>query len=431
MTPKILVCNVACWNSKIGANTFSSLLEKYPAENIANIYCREEFPDNPQCGRYFQIAESRVIRSIYKPGIKTGRPLQACQQMDDQDQDAIEKSRTLYNKNKKKRSYLKLFARELIWKIGKWKSPELDAFIDEFQPDIVLFGMDGYIHMNCICRYVVKRSGAKAVGYFWDDNFTYKQRPGKPGFLLMRWMNRKSLKKLVHCGDAFWAITEKTKREADEFFGIDCQVLTKPIDFAQGQIWKPYDLQIPIKMLYTGNLLIGRFDTVKAVAKAMETVNRDGVKIELDVYTGSYIPPEELEQLPPCVHMKGVVPQQQVFQLQQQADILLFAEAMTGENSKIARLSFSTKLTDYFRSGKCILAIGAHDVAPMEYLRAENAAVCAATQKQITEQLQLLTQDPDRILEMAENAYLCGQRNHSREKIQKIIDLTFEKILGP
>ena len=116
MTPKILVCTVECWNSKIGANTFSSLLEKYPAENIANIYCREEFPDNPQCGQYFQIAESRVIRSVYKRAVKTGRVLQACQQMDINDQDALKKSCQLYNKNKKKRSYLKVLAREVIWK---------------------------------------------------------------------------------------------------------------------------------------------------------------------------------------------------------------------------------------------------------------------------------------------------------------------------
>ena len=428
MTPKILVITVECWNSKIGANTFSSLLEQFPAENIANIYLREEFPDNPKCNRYFQIAESRVIRSVYKPGVKTGRAVQACQQMDSNDQEAMEKSHALYHKNQKKRSYLKLFAREIIWKLGKWKSPELDAFLDEFQPDIILFGMEGYIHMNRVCRYVIQYTGAKAVGYFWDDNFTYKQKPYNFGYRFLRIFIRKSLKKLVPYCDDFWAITKKTKKEADAFFDINCQVLTKPIDFEPGEIWNPYEVHNPVKMLYTGNLLIGRFDTIKAVAEAMENVNRDGVKIELDIYTGSYIPPEELEKMPDCVHMKGVVPQQEVLKLQQQADVLLFAEAMTGENSQIARLSFSTKLTDYFHSGKCILAVGASNVAPMEYLMAEGAAACASTQKQILTQLQFLVQDPQNIITLAENAYLCGKKNHSREMIQKIIETTFERI---
>lgn len=430
MTPKILVLTVECWNSKIGANTFSSLLEQFPAENIANIYFREEFPDNPHCSRYFQIAESRMIQSVYKRGVKTGRAVQACQQMDERDQEAMEKSRALYNKNRKKRSRLKLIARELVWKLGRWKTPELDAFLDEFQPDIVLFGMESYIHMNRVSRYVIRRTGAKAVGYFWDDNFTYKQEPFSIGVRLLRWMNRISLKKLAPYCSAFWAITEKTKKEADAFFGINCQVLTKPIDFEPGESWKPYAVHNPVKMLYTGNLLIGRFPAVLTIGKAMEQINRDGVKIELDVYSGSYIPPEELEKLPACVHMKGVVPQQEVLKIQKEADVLLFAEAITGKYSQIARLSFSTKLTDYLRSGKCILAVGPSNVAPMEYLVAENAALCASTQQQIYEQLQLLTQDPEQILKMAENAYLCGQRNHSRQHIQQIIDRTFEEILG-
>ena len=52
---------------------------------------------------------------------------------------------------------------------------------------------------------------------------------------------------------------------------------------------------------------------------------------------------------------------------------MLFAEAVDGEAAKISRLSFSTKLTDYFASGKCIFAVGNEDTAPMEYLKNEDA----------------------------------------------------------
>ena len=287
MKPKVLICTIESWNSKVGANTFSSLFAGWPAENLANVYIREELPDSPCCSRYFRISENRVIKSVVKRKVKTGMEVAACQQATEADDKMLADSRELYNKNRKKRSFAKLFVRELLWKCGKWKTPELDAFVDSFQPDIVVFGMEGYIHFNRICRYIVKRTGAKAVGYFWDDTFTYKQMPGNMGYKLMRYFKRKSLKKLAPQCQAFWAITDKTKQEADEFFGIDCQVLTKPIDFAPGEQWKPYELHTPIKMLYTGNLLIGRFDTILAVSEALKKINSDGVKIELDVYSGS------------------------------------------------------------------------------------------------------------------------------------------------
>ena len=182
-------------------------------------------------------------------------------------------------------------------------------------------------------------------------------------------------------------------------------------------------------MLYTGNLLIGRFDTILAVSEALEKINAQGTKILLDVYTGSYIAPEDRDKLSQYVILHSAVAQSEVFQLQSQADILLFAEAMTGENSQIARLSFSTKLTDYFRWGKCILAIGAGTVAPMEYLKKENAALCATNQAEIYEQLQAVVSQPGVVRQMAENAYLCGMKNHNRQLIQRKVDQTFQKLM--
>ena len=428
MTPKILILTVESWNSKIGANTFSSLFAGSPREKLANVYIREELPDSEICSRYFQISENKVIRSIFKPRIKTGREVYAGQEMTGDDSKILETTTALYNRNRKKRSFIKLWGREVLWKLGKWKTPELDAFVDSFQPDIVVFGMDGYIHFNRICRYVVKRTGAKAIGYFWDDTFTYQQMAFSLGFWSSRCGQRISLKKLAKYCDAFWAITGKTKQEADEFFGIDCQVLTKPIDFTPGEQWKPYSPHDPIKMLYTGNLLIGRFETVLAVSRALERINADGVKMELDVYSGSYIAPEDQAKLSEYVHMKGVVSQAEVLQLQEQADILLFAEAMAGPYSKIARLSFSTKLTDYFHSGKCIFAVGPGDIAPMEYLKEKQAALCASTEEEIYTQLLCLVNNPQRIPESGYDAYRCGMLYHSREVVSEKVEMTFQKL---
>lgn len=430
MKERILICTIESWNSRVGANTFSTLFSDYPPEQLANLYIREEMPDSECCSRYFQISEMKAVKSVFFRNIKTGCEVQR-QNADCQAVNAnVQKSQKLYHSNRRKRRFLSYCARELLWLLSKWKTKELDDFLDDFKPDLVVFGMEGYIHFNRICRYILRHSGAKAIGYFWDDNFTYKRSAGICTEQMIRFFQRRSLKKLARDVDGFWAITEKTKQEADEFFGIDCQVLTKPIDFAPGETWRPYQPHSPIKMLYTGNLMIGRFDVIKKISDALDRLNEARICMELDVYTASYVPEEEQKKLGSFVHMKGSVSQEEALRIQTQADVLLFVEAYEGPKSQIARLSFSTKLTDYFHSGKCILAIGAGSIAPMEYLRGEDAAICATNEAEIYAALLKMAEDPAVISLYGQRAFLCGKRNHSRACIRAKRDAVIQKVLS-
>ena len=303
-----------------------------------------------------------------------------------------------------------------MWKLGCWKTKELDEFLDEFRPDVVFFAMEGYIHFNRINRYILKKTKAKGIGYFWDDNFTYRQS-NHLGHRIYRFFQRRDLKKMAKlCGD-FFAITPKTKEEADEFFGIDCKILTKPINF-DGTEFELTNPSLPLKMLYTGKLIIGRFDTIKLVGEALDEVNKNGLKVELDVYTTTVLNEEQIKGLSPYVHILGAIPQTEVARVQKEADILLFAEAVDGPNSKIARLSFSTKLTDYFCSGKCILAVGDPDTAPMDYLKEEDAALIAFDKDGIVKALNSFVDNLDMIDSYGHKAFDCGKKNHDKKQIQ-------------
>lgn len=413
----MLILSVSCWNKKTGSDTFSSLMEGYGPDKIANIYIREDIPDSPVCENYFRISENAVIKSLIKRGIKTGERVYATEPSDDNAENAkITAER--YKKYSAKRNWLLLYARELIWKLGRWKTAELDKFIEEFNPEVVFFSMEGYIHLDRIARYVIKKTGAKGVGYFWDDNFTYRQSKSI-GHNFYRFFQRRELKKCVRLCSDFFSIAPKTKTEADEVFGIDCKILTKPIKATEEFV--PYEPKTPLKMLYTGKLIIGRYDTVKTVGKALDKLNKNGVKAELDVYTTTQLGEEELSSLSRFVHILGAIPQDEVATKQNAADILLFAEAIEGKESKTARLSFSTKITDYLRSGKCILAVGDMETAPMEYLKSENAAIVADNAEDIYTSLDALCEDKQLICQYAKRAYDCGIRNHKKEDIQKLL----------
>ena len=424
-TPKILVITVSSWNSKVGSNTWCTLLEQYGSENIANICIREEQPNSDVCSRYFVISENKVIKSVYKRSIKTGKEIHPFTELSRENQDLSEHNER-YRRMSKKRRYSMLLAREIVWWLGKWKTSELDEFLDSFKPDVILHSMEGYIHLNRIIEYAIKRTGAKAVGYVWDDNFTYKQS-SKIGYKIYRYFQRRSLKRLAKLTDAFFAISDMTKKEANDFFKIDCKILTKPFngvgDIVYGKLEKP------IKILYTGNLLIGRDRSLIRVANAIK--EKFEGQFVIDVYTKTEFSEDKLSEIQAdgTCRMHAPIPQSEVLKKQKEADILLFLEDIDGENAHTARLSFSTKITDYLSSGKCIFAVGCADTAPMHYFIENRAAIVASSDEEIVEKLQEIASDTSVLCDYAERAREVGVRNHSKEKVLNTFNETIISVL--
>lgn len=416
---KILVITVPSWNSKVGANSWATLLEKYPPENIASIYIRDEIPDSKVCSKYFNISENKILKSILHRNIKTGSLITPQKVTVGEDRDLLVHNQR-YARMKKKRRYSMLLARELIWKAGRWHTPELDSFLDSFKPDVILHSMDGYIHLNRIIEYAIKRTGAAAVGYIWDDNFTYKQS-SDIGYKIYRFFQRRSLKQLAEATNEFFAISKYTKKEADDFFGIECHLLTKPL--LCEPVIQTFSGKTPIQILYTGSLIIGRDRSLLRLSKALKKINRDKGLIEVNVYTQTVLPVEMLEEVEnEYFHVHKPIPQNEALKKQNEADILLFLEDIDGKDAKAARLSFSTKITDYLSTGKCILAIGNIDTAPMQYFLENDAAIICKNEDDILTALENICTNPDIIDKYAQKAILSAKKNHDPEYIRSVFD---------
>ena len=423
--PKILVFTVSSWNRKVGANTWEALLHGYGSENVANICIRDEIPESTVCSRYFCVSENKILKSIFNRKVKTGREVFLSQNDASNNSDLVEHN-LRYQKYRNKRKYSLLMLRELIWKIGKWKTKELETFLMEFQPDIILYSLEGYIHFSRIVEYAIVQTGARAIGYIWDDNFTYKQSSAV-GYKVYRFFQRKSLKRLVKKTQAFFAITPKTKREADVFFGINCEVLSKPLN-----AFPIFSLKSskPINILYTGNLSIGRDRTLQKVIRVAAKIQGIEKLVQISVYTQTQFKENELACLN-CsyCHIYSAITQEEVLKKQKEADVLLFLEDINGKNAKTARLSFSTKLTDYLSSGKCIFAIGNDDLAPIEYLRENEAALVACSEDEIEAQLKTIVSNGDVLQKYARTAINCGLKNHHPDIIIKTFYNVIEQVI--
>lgn len=403
---------VGPWSSKVGSDTMSSLMSQYGADDVAAIYIRATKSDSCSASRYFHILEGRVMKSILHAGVITGeefRPkdIDINKASDDETAEA-----TRYSDFSKHRWGIFLFAREMVWKLGKWKSPELDAFLDDFEPEVLICPIESYIHFNSLNKYIIKRCNPKVIGFLWDDNFTYKQNRNWWHQIHRVWL-RRSVRSMVGKCQTIFCLSPKMKEECDKEFGIESQLLTKPI-FSQGN-FKPYKVGSPIKMLYTGNLFVGRDKTMMAIADALRIVNKDGIKVVLGIYTKSVLSDKDRAciEIPDICRLHKPIPQSEVFRLQDEADVLLFAESLERKRNQGARLSFSTKITDYFRAGKCIWTVGSPTLGPVDYLKRMDASLVSSDTQSILSNLQQMISTPAIIEEYAKKGFECGLKNHN------------------
>lgn len=414
---KLLVSSIPSWSQQSGANTFSALLDGIEGVEISNLYFRADLPDSKVAKNYYHIIENRVIRSIFNSKIKTGEEVQLCTYGSDNEKE-IKSEKQRYSLFSRNRNTLFLWGRELLWKLGHWKTRELDAFLDKVKPDIFLFNIESYPYFNRVNEYIIKRCRPKKIiVYWWDDNFTYKQKKSL-GYLISRFFIRRTAKRIMLRATDVLTISPKMKRECDELFNVNSTIIAKPI---RSTVKPEYYLPTKsLRFIYTGSMIIGRQKTLIALAKILQDINRNGQKAYLDIYSGTSLKAKETEALniPGSCRIVGKIPQSQVFEEQLNSDVLVFVESF---DNKVARLSFSTKLTDYLSSGRCILAIGPEDISSMEYLSSENAAVTCFNEKQLETKVKEIIENPLIIKDYSEKGWNCGQRNHNPDKNKALI----------
>lgn len=413
MTKRILITSIPCWNQKTGSNTFSSLFEDFDSTSLANIYIGTDLPDSKVCSRYFRIREWDVVKSVYKRKRQTGEEVFVQDANVNEDNNTIDKSK----RYARKRRRLFLWIRELAWKLGKWKSKELNIFLDDFNPEAIVFPIESYPYFNRLNEYIIKKcKPKKIVGYLWDDNFTYKQHPHSLLHKVERYFLRKQVKRLVGLCTDVLAISPKMKAECDAEFGINSTLLTKPI---RESLANPYNFSgFPVRFLYTGSLVIGRDKVLLQLAEAIDKINKELDLISLDVYTMTQVSDEYKTKFTSCrlCNLHGGILQSEVFREQENSDVLVFAESLDSKN-QVARLSFSTKITDYISSKRCVFVVGQESNASVQYFKDNDAAIICSDINQIYAILQELVENPARISEYAIKAEQCGIKNHSREQI--------------
>ncbi len=426
---KILVVSNTPWNdSNSFGNSFSNIFDGIEDLQFANIYCRPGEMSNRFDMVGFQITESMLIKNLKNKSTPSGKIVH------NNKADAVELSKTeqeTFDKARTLRWQALFWARDLIWKIGKWKTPELVKFIDDFNPDLIFQPVYYSSHLNDIAQFVKKHTGARMVGYISDDCYTLRQFRFSPLYWVDRLWKRTKVKKTINMCEILYVISDIQKREYEKIFNPPCKILTKCADFPE----KAFNSEInngEIKIIYGGNIGSGRWKSLALISDAVVRLKAEGFSVRFDVYSGTPCTGSMKKALvkEDSCYLHEPITYKDLLKLQNDADILVHAEGLSLKSRLEVHQSFSTKLVDYFRMGKCIFAVGTSDVASIDHLLKNDAAVVAENKEQVYEKLKCLLENPEKILEYNKKAYLCGAKHHSREQIQNMIIKDLKNIIS-
>ncbi len=400
-------------------NTFLNLFDGMENVEFASV-CTRNGKIDKSVSRTFRITEKSIIRNLLKK-TPVGIEVPPTSTLDNKEiQDSVPNNLISYATNKKFTIFFWL--QNFIWRIGKWKSKELADFIKDYNPDLIFTLLSDATYLNKLILHIKSISKTKLAVYAWDNNYSMKFSALSPLRWIYRFLNRINMRKVVKNADVFYVISEVQKKDYEKAFKKECKVLTKSANFNENaDIKKEYNN--PLQLVFTGNIAMNRWRSLAIIAKALKEINSNGVLAQLKIYTGTNVTDEMKQALniAEFSQIVGSVTADKIPEIQSNADMLIHVEPMDTKNKLLVRQSFSTKIVDYFKSARPILAVGPKDVASIDHLIKNDCAIVADNKQELIKKLTECINNNNKLTEIAVKGYECGKKHHNKENIDNML----------
>lgn len=421
----IISHNVFCKTSSMG-KTLMSYFKGWDGEDLAQLYVHSEIPTDTVCKNYYRITDKEMIRSVFtrKSGTVFGKSDIKTDLSDPRTDTG--KTAELYQKARKRTPFI-YFARNMWWRLGKWKTKKLLNWVDEFNPDIIFLASGDYSFIYDIALKLAKYKKIPLVVSCMDDYYFYNKNQGKLGgkFVHRRFM--KHVNKTMAYASCIFPICEKMGRDYGKLFNKPYHTLPTPSTISQ-----PLCEEKTNAISYIGNLGYKRNEQIISIGRALLNIQSDKKPEYIDVYSAESRP-EILKDLSKenGINFCGKISAEEVLKVMGQSMAVIHTESFDDRTRKCVAYSVSTKIADSLASGTAILAYGPEEIASIEYLNENNAAYCVTSEKELEKGLTELIEDADKRNEIINNALSLAKQNHDSEKnclmIREVIREILEK----
>lgn len=427
---KILVVSATPWNTNNSfGNSYANIFGGMENCDFANVYCMEGLVNDPTVSRAFKIAPKALLKNLMDGRTATGIEVPVTadvgtgEHYTDTDKKLLHFART-------HRWKILFWAQNALWRLGRWNSPALQSFVNDFMPDMMFCPIYANPYMNRIVLKIQNQLQVPVVGYISDDNYTLRHFSLSPLYWVDRLLFRNLVKKVIDRCEILYVISTIQKQEYDQIFHKDCRILTKGIDFTkekpEGKISAP-----PYHMVFAGNIGANRWKSLALIGKVIQRLNKNEIKIDLTIYTATPLTNKMNEKLniPHCISVAGQIPYREVAQKQAEADILVHVEATDLIYRWGSHHGFSTKLVDYMASNRAILAYGLDDQASIAHLKKHRAAMVASSPQELEAILSDVIKHPHLLQEYSNRAWQCGVEHHDLKKFHEMLQQDFNEVI--
>ena len=247
-------------------------------------------------------------------------------------------------------------------------SPSFKIWLDSYQPDVIyvqVSNLESINFVNALKDYLHK----PVILHMMDD---WPSVISSRGPLKNYWNNivDRALRGLLNKCNLLLSISDAMTEEYQERFGLKFTSFHNPIDIED---WIPHSkkdwhVKDKFKILYTGRIGTANSESIKIIAKAIDTLLIEGFNISLDIFTPN-INTENAKGLMVYkgVTLKNIVAHSKIPALLPQYDLLVLPLDFDKKSLKFAKLSMPTKASEFMVSGTPVLVFAPHQSALAKY----------------------------------------------------------------
>ena len=419
---KVLFVSASPINNSLSiGNTF---LNVFPEETeLASVYTKNGIPDS-RILKAFRINEKMILKGKHGAYVNE-------RYLKGNSDSKGEINPELVKLAQKKRYTAMYWLQNLIWRIPVWKSAQLKRFILDFEPDIIFTIFANNIYLNRLILCIADVAQKPLVVYGWDNN--YFDNPFEKSLFkkLIHKSEKRYMRKVAARTEKMLVISDIMKEEYEKEFSKQCDVIAKCYDFDETPHLKE-NVSTPLKLVYTGNLGINRWKSLAIIVNALKKVNSESLKAQLQIYSPTPLTDEMKNALisegNSC--FMGSVSADKIPDIQRDADVLVHIESFDEKSLFAVKYSFSTKIVDYLKCARPILAVGPKDVASIDYFIRNDSAIAVTDEAQLADALEQLVNDSELRKEYAQKAYECGKNNHNELTVKTEFIKELERLKG-
>jgi glycosyltransferase involved in cell wall biosynthesis len=414
--PRVLVIshNVFSTTGNMG-KTLSAFFAGWDSDKLAQIYFHSEVPNSAICKNYYRITDFDLLKSIFKRQV-VGDILTKSDIFENCANTRIDRGikSNIYQYGRKRKPYM-YCGRNLLWRFGKWHTPQLEEWIDQFDPQVIFFAAGDYMFSFKIALFFAESRNIPLVVYFCDDYFLIKRNSISPLYWINRYSFNRKFAETVGKSVAYFTISDQMNEAYFSAFNKKGHVMMT----ASNMLNIPNDkVSSSIKISYIGNLGFNRWNPLVQIGRVLKNIVYEEQSLHINVYS-SEKREEVLKHLTAenGIQFRGFLNSSQVIEKMHESTLLLHVEELDNEiNKEKVKYSISTKIADSLASGTCLFAYGPAGVASIDYLKQNNAACVVTDKNKLEETLRELINNADLRQSYIKKALQLANERHNPEK---------------